>query len=392
MLRSLNSQVSEEFKKILKDTTLLRNVTIFTLNFIHNTHLYLILSQSSYFMAYIYSITNKINSKHYIGKTSKDNPYDRWKEHIYHSKHKENTVSYSSVDSMPIIRAMRKYGVENFKFRVLEECKDDIVNERESHYITEYDTYYKGYNATFGGEGVKKDPKQWSNHPKSRAVSCYTLEGNYICDYDTAGVAILETLGHTPDRSERSCIRVCCNNKVFQSHGYRWTWKGEQLKEWKDKQVRIRCRIYGYHIDSGEYKEWDSQADCAEEIEGNRYANANVKLSLDSPRTAKIHCKRWWLFRFDGTRKVSRNHIKVTDKNRGFEYYSALGKKSAEERKKKVKAVEKGLGTKVLYFDSLSEASYFIKGEGNRRAVANIHKNIHSPKWCHAYGYKWYYV
>ena len=304
--------VSECLKKILKDTTLLRNVTIFTLNFIHNTYLYLNTSPFLHFMAYIYSITNKINSKHYIGKTSKDNPYDRWKEHIANSKLTGN----SSVHTMPIIRALRKYGIENFKFRVLEECKDDIVNERETHYITEYDSYYKGYNATFGGEGVKKDSSQWSNHPKSRAVSCYSLEGNYICDYDTAGVAVLETLGHTPDKSERNCIKVCCNGKVFQSHGYRWTWKGEQLKEWKDKQVRIRCRIYGYNIDSGEYKEWDSQADCAEDIEGNRYANANVKLSLDSPRTAKTHCKRWWLFRFDGTRKVSRNHIKVTDKNR----------------------------------------------------------------------------
>ena len=342
-------------------------------------------------MAYIYSITNKINSKPYIGKTSKDNPYDRWKEHIQHSRHKDNTVGYASVHTMPIIRALKKYGSENFKFRVIEECKDDIVNERETHYIKEYNSYYKGYNATFGGEGIKKDPDQWSNHPHSKAVSCYTLEGSYICDYDTVGVAALETLGHTPDKSERNCIRVCCNNKVFQSHGYRWTWKGEQLKEWKDKQIRIRCRIYGYHIDSGEYKEWDSQADCAEDIEKNRYANANVKTSLDSPRTAKVHCKRWWLFRFDGTRKVSRNHIKITDKNRGFDYYSALGKKSAEKMSRKVKAVEKGLSDKVLYFDSLSAASYYIKGEGDRTAVANIHKNIHSPKWCHAYGYKWHY-
>ena len=339
-------------------------------------------------MAYIYSITNKINQNKYIGETTKPNPYDRWKEHIANSKLAGN----SSVHTMPIIRALRKYGIENFKFNVLKECNDEERHKLETEYIKKYNTYYKGYNATFGGEGVKKDSSQWSNHPNSKAVSCYTLEGNYICDYDTAGVAVLETLGHTPDKSERNCIKVCCNGKVFQSHGYRWTWKGEQLKEWKDKQVRIRCRVYGYNIDTGEYKEWDSQADCAEDIEGNRYANANVKLSLDSPRTAKSHCKRWWLFRFDGTRKVSRNHIKVTDKNRGFEYYSALGKKGAEKIKRKVKAVAKGLSNEVLYFDSLSSASYYVKGEGDRTAVANIHKNIHSHRWCHAYGYKWYYV
>ncbi len=342
-------------------------------------------------MAYIYSITNTINQKKYIGKTSKDNPYDRWKEHISHSKALDNTVAYSSLHTMPIIRALRKYGSDKFKFNVLVECDDNDVSNLEKKYIEQYNTYYTGYNATFGGEGIKKDPDQWSNHPHSKAVSCYTLEGNYICDYPTVGVAALETLGHTPSHSDRGCITACIKGKCFQSMNYRWTWKGEKLKEWKDKQIRIRTRVYGYHSITGEYKEWDSQADCAEEIEGNRKANANVKTSLDSKRTAKTHCKKWWLFRFDGSRKVSFNQIKITPKDRGTEYYRKIATLGNAKRKKKVKAVAKGLSNEVLYFDSLSDASYFIKGEGNRTAVSNILKNINSPVWCHAFGYKWYY-
>ena len=203
-----------------------------------------------------------------------------------------------------IIRALKKYGSDNFKFRIITECTEDKVKELEEKYIKEYNTYYNGYNCTFGGEGIRKDPEQWSNHPNSKAVTCYSLDGQYICDYDTAGIALVETLGRTPNDSERSALKVCCKGKVFQSHNYRWTWKGEPLKEWKDKQIRLRYKIYGYHSITGEYKEWDSQADCAEYIEGNRKSNANVKLSLDSPRTAKIHCKKWWLFRMDGSRMV----------------------------------------------------------------------------------------
>ena len=342
-------------------------------------------------MPYIYSITNNINNKQYVGKTSKDNPDDRWKEHIQHAKHKDNTVGYASVHTMPIIRALKKYGSDNFKFRIITECTEDKVNELEEKYIKEYNTYYNGYNCTFGGEGIRKDPEQWSNHPNSKAVTCYSFDGQYICDYDTAGIALVETLGRTPNDSERSALKVCCKGKVFQSHNYRWTWKGEPLKEWKDKQIRLRYKIYGYHSITGEYKEWDSQADCAEEIEGNRKSNANVKLSLDSPRTAKIHCKKWWLFRMDGSRKVGFNHIKVTPRNRGSEYYKRIAAISKKKRARPVKGVSKGLDNETLYFDSLAEASYYLKGEGDKSGVSNIHKNIHSPAWCHAFGYKWSY-
>jgi len=343
-------------------------------------------------MAYIYSITNNINKKQYFGKTTKDNPYDRWKEHIQHAKHKVNTVAYASVDNMPIIRALRKYGSDNFKFRVIEECSEDKVNELEEHYIKEYNTHSKnGYNATFGGEGIRKDPEQWSNHPNSKPVTCYSLDGRYICDYDTAGIALVETLGRNPNHSEKTALKACCKGIVFQSHNYRWTWKGEPLKEWKDKQIRLRYKVYGYHSITGEYKEWDSQADCAEYIEGNRKINANVKLSLDSPRTAKIHCKKWWLFRKDGSRKVGYNHIKVTPKNRGTEYYKKLAEISASKRKRPVKAVSKGLSNEVLYFESLVDASYHFKGIGNKTGVSNIINNINSPPWCHAFGYKWSY-
>ena len=48
---------------------------------------------------------------------------------------------------------MKKYGVNNFFIELIEECDDNIINEREIYWINFYDSYYKGYNSTLGGDG-----------------------------------------------------------------------------------------------------------------------------------------------------------------------------------------------------------------------------------------------
>lgn len=94
-------------------------------------------------MAYIYKITNLTNNKLYIGKTSRDIK-TRWEEHLRHS---------ISLPNIPLYRAINKYGKENFIIEQIEECNDEIVNEREIFWINFYNTYKNGYNCTLGGEG-----------------------------------------------------------------------------------------------------------------------------------------------------------------------------------------------------------------------------------------------
>ena len=340
-------------------------------------------------MGYIYLITNIINEKKYVGKTVHSDPYVRWKQHIQYAK-SDRITKLSSVHSMPIVRALKKYGVKNFKFEVILKCDEKDINLREEENIKKYDSYYNGYNCTFGGEGIRKDPEQWSNHPHSRSVTCWSLKGNYICDYKTIGIALVETLGRPPQKSERSCIRMCCKGKVFQSFNYRWTWKGEKLIEWpENKQIRLRSRIYGYHSVTGEYKEWDSQADCAEYVEGDRKNNNGIKFSLDSPRNAKIHCKKWWVFRFIDGKKVPFNKIKVTPRDRGTEYYKKIAELSNQKRRRPVTGINIKTN-EVVKFNSLSEASYFIKGDGNNKAVSGIIKNIKGIS-KYAFGHTWSY-
>ena len=95
----------------------------------------------SYHMRYIYMIKNLLNNKIYIGQTK--NFQNRISGHIRDSRDEMSHLKLS----------MRNYGVENFSFELIEECLDDLVNDRERYWIAYYDSFNseKGYNLTSGG-------------------------------------------------------------------------------------------------------------------------------------------------------------------------------------------------------------------------------------------------
>lgn len=104
----------------------------------------------------IYKITNKINGKCYIGQSTDIN--DRWIKH----RSRPFQINDGSYDTY-LYRSIRKYGLDNFIFEVIEECSCDELNEREIFYIDFYNSHYTkcGYNMTFGGEGgIKRDNKK----------------------------------------------------------------------------------------------------------------------------------------------------------------------------------------------------------------------------------------
>ena len=52
-----------------------------------------------------------------------------------------------------LYRAMRKFGLKNFYFDLIEKCNNDIVFEREKYYIELYNSVVNGYNEAIGGKG-----------------------------------------------------------------------------------------------------------------------------------------------------------------------------------------------------------------------------------------------
>ena len=96
-------------------------------------------------MAYIYCITNLINEKKYVGKTTYSIT-KRFQEHCRDSK-KERC------EKRPLYDAMNKYGIENFVVEQLIECDELELNSYECLFIEQLNTYNNGYNATKGGDG-----------------------------------------------------------------------------------------------------------------------------------------------------------------------------------------------------------------------------------------------
>ena len=88
----------------------------------------------------IYKITNLINNKCYIGKTN--NSDRRWQDH----QRLAITPGHKEYDKA-LYKAMRRYGLNNFSFEMIEELDDyNTSGEREIYWIKYFDSYNKGYN------------------------------------------------------------------------------------------------------------------------------------------------------------------------------------------------------------------------------------------------------
>lgn len=96
-------------------------------------------------MAFIYKITNTINQKFYIGFTGQKIPMHRFNQHLSSARSERK-------NNQPIIRAIRKYGEENFSFEILLEGEEKfLLNVEEPRLIKELKPEY---NSTLGGEGI----------------------------------------------------------------------------------------------------------------------------------------------------------------------------------------------------------------------------------------------
>lgn len=205
-------------------------------------------------MSYIYKITNLKNNKCYIGKTLKSIE-KRWEEHChdYLRRNKEKRPLYS---------AMKKYGTKNFKVEEIEQCNENIVNEREKYWIEYYDSFKKGYNATLGGDGkayvdrelaiktynevqnVRKtadllniDAGNLSKILKENNIQIKKSQdiakenlSKSVAMLDKNTLEVIKVFGSIKDAEKflnityRSHIAKVCNGKRQTFKGYKWKW------------------------------------------------------------------------------------------------------------------------------------------------------------------------
>ena len=98
-------------------------------------------------MGYIYMIQNKINGKKYIGQTIQKDIKDRWNSH--------KNLKHKTVGQI-LFNSYKKYGINNFSYKLICICFDEDTNEYEKEYIKKYNTLHpNGFNLLEGGNNRK---------------------------------------------------------------------------------------------------------------------------------------------------------------------------------------------------------------------------------------------
>ena len=90
----------------------------------------------------IYKVSNILTNEVYVGKSV--NVATRW------TNHTKSAFGLEGVADSQFQRALKKYGVQNFTWELLEEVPKDQLSSREKYYIDFYDTTHYGYNMRNG--------------------------------------------------------------------------------------------------------------------------------------------------------------------------------------------------------------------------------------------------
>ena len=222
----------------------------------------------------IYKITNTVNGKIYVGQTVRTLE-ERKQQHIRIAKSGHKNHLYN---------AMRKYGIENFKFEKI--CDVDNIedlNILERYYIAKYNCIKDGYNMVDGGnnnvmflDDVKRKHSERMRSKEtrskiSRSMKQYRKENPFTEEHKrklSEKAKGNHNFGNTDTRSI-GCYCVLENGTYFNFHSYRdaWKWwssvenpfntKAECVYQRKIKQsIEHGYFTYGRNKTKYEYPKW----------------------------------------------------------------------------------------------------------------------------------------
>jgi group I intron endonuclease len=280
-------------------------------------------------MCGIYKIQNSINGKIYIGQSV--DIYYRFRNHK-----SESFNPKSNAYDTAIHRAIRKYGVENFSFDIIEECSQDELREREIYWINYYGSFGDGYNLTTGGEGVptvniKQVQNLWDEglsideiattmncdkHTTIRILESYEKYSNEesykrgrknasakiskpVVQYDNMGVLIKKYNSATDAEQQTGIkandIRCAALGCQASAGGYQWIYDGDSPpgiynpKSSNDKKPVFQFDLQGNFI--AEY----SSASEAQRAVGLKNVNSITRCCENNQHTAAGYFWKWKL-------------------------------------------------------------------------------------------------
>ena len=183
----------------------------------------IIINEKQYY-GIIYKIENIITHETYIGQTT--NPrgfigrYDfkgNGIERVY--KKLIGNELRGERHNQHLRRSIKKFGFDAFKvtevFDVAETLEE--LNEKESYYISLFDSYRNGYNQSFGGDSVSGYHRPAGKDcPNSKRICQISLNGELIKIWDSATDAS-DGLG-----VDQASISMVCKGKRKTAGGFVW--------------------------------------------------------------------------------------------------------------------------------------------------------------------------
>lgn len=281
---------------------------------------------------FIYKATSQTTGKIYIGQSSQTLS-ERIAQH--------NSHAYGHQYNYHFHNAIRKYGKDDFKYEIIEDDIKDIVtlNEREIYWIKYYNSYYNGYNSTFGGDGHK------------------TRDDELIIKLFNDG------------KTTQEICEITKYNKNTVYKAYKLNNLTEENLQRKNEKIKLRCskQVEQYDLEGNFIKLWGSASEC-----GRALGNQSL-ISAICRQEKNILSAYGYLFKYaDDPQDIS---VWVSRLN---------NKKNSGKKKKRIGQYDLNWNL-ITTYESGSEAARALKKKDKSNICAAARKEKK------AYGFLWKY-
>lgn len=202
----------------------------------------------------IYKITNKNNSKIYVG--SSYNIYLRKSKHY-------SDLNKNKHHSIKLQRAWNKYGESVFDFEVIESCNvEDLIN-KEQYYIDNLKPFYNCSKIAGSPLGVKRTKQQIINYSEGKKLAYSKLSENDRRNYAK------HLWGWNKGKKMSDSMRIKLSKTNIERKA------GKKLSEIKKKMIEEGTYSYRktpvlQYTKTGEFvKEYDRLIDAAKSLNKN---------------------------------------------------------------------------------------------------------------------------
>ena len=209
--------------------------------------------------------------------------------------------------------AVKKYGWKNIKHEILFTglCEKE-AKDKEVELIAKYNSFDRkyGYNLTKGGDGTvgrknTEDQIQKLKDLLSKPVYQRELHGTFVKKWNSLREIERETGFY------RQNIAACCNKKVFQAHGYLWSFDKNYIAK---KKKRKNCKtVYQYDLDGNLIKIWESLT----EIEKNL---GYTKNSISGCCLGKVLSSHGYIWSYEKRDNIVYNNKNIQKQKKVYQF------------------------------------------------------------------------